>query len=282
MAAGGVKLAVAVALCAALLCISLQAVNAEQQEAPRSEEEERAPPKVAKEQEAKKPAAEVCSLKGDRWKNYLTQSEKMWGGAFARLCAQTILHPIDTLRTRRQVRGGLRSNFGDLCKGIVPQMIGAMPAGALQFIVYEKSKKELNATISDKALGWAKPWVVEICSASLGAVAASAIRVPQERIKQPVQADLYSNWIEACKGNWNEKGVSAFFVGSKATVLRDVPWNAFSFIFFRMFKTFYEQQFDKSLNQQETLAMGALGGALAAIVMTPVDVVKTRLMTQVD
>ena len=41
--------------------------------------------------------------------------------------------------------------------------------------------------------------VVEICSASLGAVAASAIRVPQERIKQPVQADLYSNWIEACK-----------------------------------------------------------------------------------
>ena len=61
----------------------------------------------------------------------------------------------------------------------------------------------------------------------------------------------------------------------QATVLRDVPWNAFSFIFFRMFKMvsvmegevrglrriqFYEQQFDKSLNQQETLAMGALGG----------------------
>ena len=52
-------------------------------------------------------------------------------------------------------------------------MIGAMPAGAIQFIghalrarvvpsdcltVYEKSKKELNTTFSDQALGWAKPW----------------------------------------------------------------------------------------------------------------------------
>uniref|UniRef100_A0A7S0HWR6 Mitochondrial carrier protein n=1 Tax=Hanusia phi TaxID=3032 RepID=A0A7S0HWR6_9CRYP len=280
MAAGRMKLVLAAALCAALLCISLHPVRAESEETVHKEEEERVEPKQAKKQEVKNPATEVCSLKGDRWKNYLTQSEKMWGGAFARLCAQTLLHPIDTLRTRRQVRGGLPSNFRDLCKGIIPQMLGAMPAGAIQFIVYERSKKELNATISEKTLGWAKPWVVEICSASLGAVAASAIRVPQERIKQPVQADVYKNWIEACKGNWNEKGVSAFFVGSKATVLRDVPWNAFSFIFFKMFKTFYEQQFDKSLNQQETLAMGAMGGALAAIVMTPVDVVKTRLMTQ--
>ena len=44
-----------------------------------------------------------CNFKGDKWKASLTMTEKMWAGSLARLCAQTILHPLDTIRTRRQV-----------------------------------------------------------------------------------------------------------------------------------------------------------------------------------
>jgi len=32
----------------------------------------------------------------------------------------------------------------------------------------------------------------------------------------------------------------AFFVGMKATIMRDVPWNALSFLFFNAFKMMYE------------------------------------------
>jgi hypothetical protein len=45
-----------------------------------------------------------CNFKGDKWKSALTLTEKMWAGSLARLCAQTLLHPLDTIRTRRQVR----------------------------------------------------------------------------------------------------------------------------------------------------------------------------------
>lgn len=44
-----------------------------------------------------------CNFKGGAWKNSLTQAEKMWAGSLARLVAQTLLHPLDTIRTRRQV-----------------------------------------------------------------------------------------------------------------------------------------------------------------------------------
>jgi hypothetical protein len=61
-----------------------------------------------------------------------------------------------------------------------------------------------------------------------------------------------------------------------------VPWNALSFLFFNSFKMMYESVLSMAPNQRDTMALGALGGGLAAIIMTPVDVVKTRLMLQVS
>jgi len=74
-----------------------------------------------------------------------------------------------------------------MLKGLVPQMAGAMPAGALQFFAYEQTKTELNKLNKDVTLGGLRPHVTEICAAAIGAAAASIVRVPQERIKQPIQ-----------------------------------------------------------------------------------------------
>lgn len=226
-------------------------------------------------------SGEECSFKGSTWKNSLTTTEKCWGGAFARLCAQTLLHPLDTIRTRRQVKGGLPTTWKDCTKGLVPQMAGAMPAGALQFMAYESSKSHLNTLLSNYTMGGMKPHFIEVCAASLGACAASLVRVPQERVKQPVQADMYPNWLAAINGNLEKGGIGAFFVGTKATIMRDVPWNALSFLFFNSMKMAYESMRDMAPNQRDTMALGAIGGGLAAVIMTPVDVVKTRLMLQV-
>jgi len=240
------------------------------------------PPKSEKPKPKPKPSeAPQCSFKGGEWKQHLTGAEKMWGGAFARLCAQTMLHPLDTIRTRKQAKGGLQTNWLDTTKGLVPQMMGAMPAGALQFMAYESSKAHLNKVLANHTLGGFKVHVVELCSASLGACAASLVRVPQEKIKQPVQADMYPNWLAAIKGQYAQGGLMAFTVGFKATIMRDVPWNALSFLFFNSFKMMYESVLSMAPNQRDTMALGALGGGLAAIIMTPVDVVKTRLMLQV-
>ena len=51
---------------------------------------------------------------------------------------------------------------------------------------YESSKAQLNKLLSNHTLGGFKPAVIELCSASIGACAASLIRVPQEKVKQPL------------------------------------------------------------------------------------------------
>lgn len=221
-----------------------------------------------------------CNFKGGAWKNHLSQTEKMWAGSLARLVAQTILHPLDTIRTRRQAAGGLKTTPKDWVKGIVPQMALAMPAGAVQFLAYEQTKESLNKLLQNTTMGGLKPHVIEICAAACGATAASIIRVPQERVKQPVQADMYPNFMAAIAGNLKSGGLGSFYTGFTATILRDIPWNTLSFFFFNIFKTMYEGIANSSPNQRDTMAIGAAGGAFAAVIMTPIDVVKTRLMLQ--
>jgi len=269
---------VVLCLLAFVACLALASAQESTKEATTTPEVEK--PKPKPKVKRAEPLKE-CSFKGSDWKNSLTTTEKMWSGAFARLCSQTMLHPLDTIRTRRQAKGGLVTTWMDCTKGIVPQMAGAMPAGALQFMAYESSKSSLNKLLANHTLGGLKPHIVEVCAASLGACAASIVRVPQERIKQPVQADMYPNWLAAINANLEKGGFGAFFVGMKATLMRDVPWNALSFLFLNAFKMAYEAITSKAPNVGATAALGALGGGLAAIIMTPIDVVKTRLMLQV-
>ena len=61
-----------------------------------------------------------------------------------------------------------------------------------------------------------------------------------------------------------------------------VPWNALSFLFFNSFKMFYESMRNAAPTARDTMVLSAMGGLLAGIIMTPVDVVKTRLMLQVE
>ena len=49
-------------------------------------------------------------------------------------------------------------------------------------------------------------------------------------------------------------------VGLKATLLRDVPWNALSFLFFNAFKSVYESLRNKAPAQTDTMALGAVAG----------------------
>lgn len=51
------------------------------------------------------------------------------------------------------------------------------------------------------------------------------IRVPQEVLKQPVQAGLYPNCIESTRAVCRQ-GIGRLYRGFGATVLRDVPWNS--------------------------------------------------------
>jgi len=211
--------------------------------------------------------------KGGDWKSKMLFKEQLIAGSAARGCAQTCLHPIDVMRTRLQVKGmTMKFSANTFVKGIAPQFFLAFPAGALQFAAYEWCK----ARFADMDLVGAFPEV--LCGAA-GALAASVIRVPQEVLKQRCQADIYPNALAGFKMCLQADGPMGFYKGYFATISRDVPWNALSFMFFAQAKGLFKSVTGETPTAGENLLLGALSGMTAAIIMTPVDVVKTRLMT---
>jgi solute carrier family 25 S-adenosylmethionine transporter 26 len=210
---------------------------------------------------------------GGSWKSQMLFTERMIAGSCARGVAQSILHPIDVLRTRLQAKGVSMSwTPQTFIKGLAPQFFLAFPAGAIQFAAYEWAQEKFAEMQVTGAFS-------EVMCGAFGALGASIIRVPQEVLKQRVQADIYPNCIKGFQMLMKADGPMGLYKGYFATISRDVPWNALSFMFFAQAKDLFAKIQGRAPGNEENLVLGAMSGMLAAIIMTPVDVVKTRLMT---
>ncbi|PXF45645.1 putative S-adenosylmethionine carrier 2, chloroplastic [Gracilariopsis chorda] len=207
----------------------------------------------------------------------LTFQEKMLAGAIARCVAQTVLHPIDVLRTRLQAKNvGSVFNASVFVKGIIPQITLAIPAGAIQFLAFESAKEKLTKLIPDEKFSQTRI----LLAGALGALVAASCRVPQEVLKQRIQAGIYPDMAVALRETVGKHGLGALYKGSVATISRDVPWNALSFMFHGQGKKIFKNSRGRDPANDENLAIAGVAGAIAAVIMTPIDVVKTRIMTQ--
>eukprot|EP00186_Timspurckia_oligopyrenoides_P003983 CAMPEP_0182448902 /NCGR_PEP_ID=MMETSP1172-20130603/30552_1 /TAXON_ID=708627 /ORGANISM="Timspurckia oligopyrenoides, Strain CCMP3278" /LENGTH=322 /DNA_ID=CAMNT_0024645945 /DNA_START=33 /DNA_END=1001 /DNA_ORIENTATION=+ len=203
--------------------------------------------------------------------------EKMLAGAGARGVAQTILHPVDVMRTRIQAKGVTsKLQLKTFLKGVIPQITLAVPAGAIQFVAFEFVKESLAKMDPEDKFGTAR----QLIAGALGATAAAVVRVPQEVVKQRIQADIYPNVSVAVKEIMLTSGPAGFYKGALATISRDVPWNALSFVFHGELKKTFSAINSRAPTDQENLVLASVSGMIAAVIMTPIDVVKTRIMTQ--
>mmetsp|Transcript_26788 Transcript_26788/g.43747 ORF Transcript_26788/g.43747 Transcript_26788/m.43747 type:complete len:295 (+) Transcript_26788:55-939(+) len=216
-----------------------------------------------------------------RIKTELSPGENLLAGSLARGIAATLLHPIDVLRTRSQARNvkTIVKSPSDVIalfsKGLAPCVLLSIPAGAIQFMSFEKTKKLIKEKIPH-----APPVFVQSLSAAVGATCSSIFRTPQEVLKQRVQADLYPNVVAAVSDVLKKEGFKGLYSGYWSQYFRDIPFNTIAFVFFDRFQTLYtfvtKQQPDREIN----LYIGAGAGALSAMILTPVDVVKTRVMVR--
>ena len=140
----------------------------------------------------------------------------------------------------------MRFDAPTLMRGIGPMLLLQGPAGALQFGTLEAANRALRRTKWGGA-----PAIRHLVSGAAGALVASCVRVPQEVLKQGVQAGLYDDFGAAVRAVWAgpmlrpAAGLGGrLFKGYTATVARDVPWNALSYLFFMTLKTYYSK-FDK-------------------------------------
>lgn len=125
---------------------------------------------------------------------------------------------------------------------------------------------------------WCAPVSRAPCAADVAVV---GVRNPFEVVKQQMQVGLHKNSKQALRNILRVEGIRGLYAGYFSTLVREVPFDALQFVMYEAIKARYRRyKGDEPLVLWENCAIGSCAGAMAAGVTTPLDVVKTRLMTQ--
>jgi len=219
-------------------------------------------------------------------------------GGVAGATGSAVLYPIDSAKTLRQSDPSAYSSVKDalfqmlrskhaiqrVYKGILPAALGAIPSSALYFGAYESSKVTLQRIMGsdkDSETGYKKRLFVHGLAAASGNVLSSFVFVPKEVIKQQLQMKSGATIRSIVR----ERGITGLYAGYGATLLRNIPSATIRFVLYEELKRKWamakrdEDERTQQLRKLGTFLAGAVAGSTSSFVMTPVDVVKTRLAT---
>ncbi|XP_059630528.1 protein MITOFERRINLIKE 1, chloroplastic [Cornus florida] len=208
-------------------------------------------------------------------------------GAFTYVC----LHPLDTIKTKLQTRGASEIYSGTLdaivktfqnkgilgfYSGVSAVIVGSTASSAVYFGTCEFGKSILSK------LPQYPPLLIPPTAGAMGNIVSSAIMVPKELITQRMQAGAKGRSWEVLLRILEKDGVLGLYAGYSATLLRNLPAGVLSYSSFEYLKAAVLSKTKKAnLEPLQSVCCGALAGAISASLTTPLDVVKTRLMTQV-
>lgn len=186
-----------------------------------------------------------------------------------------VIYPLDTLKTRMQAPAGfLRSGgYNGLFRGVFPTVLGAAPGGAVFFGAYEWVKSHARASAAQEH------WPHDAFAASCAATASCLVRNPTAIIAQRMQVGQFASSRQAALELYASGGWRAFSVGLTASAARELP---FSFIQFPVYEALRRMvaaaREDREPPPPQAALCGAVAGATAAALTTPLDVVKTHQM----
>lgn len=186
------------------------------------------------------------------------------------------LFPLDTVKTRLQSQQGFHKagGFKGIYAGVPSAAVGSFPNAAAFFVTYDCTKSLLGGGGPAGRMAPAN----HMLAASLGEVVACLIRVPTEVVKQRCQASPTCTTHQVLLTTLREEGVRGLYRGYRSTVLREVPFALVQFPLWEHLKTLWAQREGRPLYSYQAAMCGAVAGAVAAFVTTPLDVAKTRIM----
>ncbi|CAA7406242.1 unnamed protein product [Spirodela intermedia] len=218
----------------------------------------------------------------------------MVAGSIAGLVEHTAMFPVDTVKTRMQAQAppcqpslSLRQAVSSILRtegplgfyrGIGAMGLGAGPAHAVYFSVYEISKEFLSRGNPNNPVAHASSGV-------LATVASDAVFTPMDTVKQRLQlrSSPYKGVVDCVGRVFREEGFRAFYASYRTTVVMNAPFTAVHFATYEAAKRGLTEVSPDSADDGSLVVhatAGAAAGALAASVTTPLDVIKTQLQCQ--
>jgi len=228
-----------------------------------------------------------------------TNTDVWVAGAVAAFTVDLAIYPLDTIKTRWQspkynqlFLNNRPALFRGLYQGIAPVILATVPSSGAFFTTYEGTKSVLT---SANASGIIPTPIIHATSSGLAELVSCAILTPAEVIKQNAQM------VDSTSGSKAASAVRQTFEkfrnnplqlwrGYTALAGRNLPFTALQFPMFERLKAYLKKrQADKAHGGKErevslletvvvtTIAAGS-AGSVSAVVTTPIDVIKTRIM----
>ncbi|XP_031732966.1 mitoferrin-2-like [Anarrhichthys ocellatus] len=220
-------------------------------------------------------------------------STHMLAGSVAGIMEHCLMYPIDCVKTRMQSLhpepGARYRNVMDALQQIVRTegvwrpirgvnvlAVGAGPAHALYFASYEKIKFSLSDTIHPGANSHFANGV----AGCMATVLHDVIMNPAEVVKQRMQMfnSPYRGVLHCAASLLRHDGPAAFYRSFTTQLTMNVPFQALHFMTYEYLQELLNPH--RQYNPSSHVVSGALAGALAAAITTPLDVCKTLLNTQ--
>jgi solute carrier family 25 aspartate/glutamate transporter 12/13 len=218
-------------------------------------------------------------------------------GAVAGGIGATAVYPIDLVKTRMQNQRAVdpsqrvyknswdcfgkvvkNEGFRGLYKGLGPQLVGVAPEKAIKLTVNDL----LRGLFEDKSKGEIY-FPLEVLAGGSAGASQVLFTNPLEivKIRLQVQGESLGKGGKGVGAVTivRELGFFGLYKGAGACLLRDIPFSAIYFPTYAKMKTVLADENGK-LGPSQLLLAGAVAGIPAASLVTPADVIKTRLQVK--
>eukprot|EP00928_Gymnodinium_smaydae_P005329 TRINITY_DN11819_c0_g1_i2.p1 TRINITY_DN11819_c0_g1~~TRINITY_DN11819_c0_g1_i2.p1 ORF type:complete len:648 (+),score=126.97 TRINITY_DN11819_c0_g1_i2:167-2110(+) len=228
------------------------------------------------------PAGDKVHTYGDwtAWCLSNPQAVSLLSGAFAGTASETLLFPLDCLKTRLQSRRGFYQSggFRGLYRGVGTAICAAAPASAMFFSTYEATKRCLcpyvhgNSVVGHCGVG--------LIASILGELAAGVYRVPMDLVKQRQQAGHGQTIADIFQGVRSTKS-SVFLASFQASFSRDIMHSSLQFPLYECLKLAVARWScggdQRLMPTWHAACCGSVAGVVSAVLTTPLDLLRTRL-----
>lgn len=221
-------------------------------------------------------------------------------GGFGGICTVLVGHPLDTIKVRLQTmplpapgQKPLYAGTWDclkktvtlegpkgLYKGMAAPLAGVAPIFAISFMGYGVGKQ-----IFGPSQGNELTTTQYFLAGAFSGIFTTSIMAPGERIKCLLQIQqsstkkLYNGPIDCALKLYKQGGIRSIYLGSLATIMRDVPASGLYFLTYEKLKNYLTDNGAKEITILGTIFAGGSAGVTNWLIGMPADVLKSRLQT---
>uniref|UniRef100_A0A4W4E6Y7 EF-hand domain-containing protein n=1 Tax=Electrophorus electricus TaxID=8005 RepID=A0A4W4E6Y7_ELEEL len=214
-------------------------------------------------------------------------------GSIAGATGATAVYPIDLVKTRMQNQRSTGSFVGELMyknsfdcakkvlryegffgfyRGLLPQLIGVAPEKAIKLTVNDFVRDKCSD--KDGSIPLAAEILAGGCAGGSQVIFTNPLEIVKIRLQ--VAGEITTGPRVSALSVVRDLGFFGLYKGAKACFLRDIPFSAIYFPVYAHTKAQLADE-DGRIGALQLLTAGAIAGVPAASLVTPADVIKTRL-----